>query len=257
MKNNPNFDKWVSFTGYLLILTIIYGLLFYLLKYSAPQIAAFIVEVSPMTKLSTQEALEHALNYAYAIDIAIFILTAIGEDRGAKYFVAVQITTTLLFMHRWDEVVILNENSSNIDISKAWRLFIGSVVFSIMAQIAIWFLSEQIKKILNKIKAILEQIRANTKQTETTIEQKLFVISSTGAKLEQKLNELEMIIAESEQEKAEKELQNEALSSGPEKKLWECKECGEEFKTFRARAGHMKKHTGFKAAQNGKEIVTL
>lgn len=267
LNKSPNFNHWITFVGYSILLLMFYGLLIYLLKFTLPQIAEFIVQVSPMDNLTAQEAFDHAFNYAIAIDAGIFLLTAIGQSNVAKWFMGVQMITQLLFMHRWDEFLKLSHYGRNLESSAAWRLFLGSIFICIMAPLAIWFLSEQIKTILTKLKAILEQIRAKTKQTETTVEQKLKSFSNAlanseanGAKLEQKLKDLEMLFAESEQEKAEREQSEDLekeLGSGPEKKPFKCRHCEDTFKTFRALAGHMKKHSGFKEAENGKELVTL
>lgn len=262
---NLNMSNWIPFIGYSILLLMFYGLLIYLLKFTAPQIAEFIVQVSPMDNLTAQEAFDHAFNYAIAIDIGIFLLTAIGQSNAAKWFMGVQMVTQLLFMHRWDGFLKLANYGRNLESSEAWRLFLGSIFICVMAPLAIWFISEQINKILSLLRAIAIKIQSKKKQNESNIDQMLININNTlsnsesaRSKLEQKMNDLEMIIAEAEQEKAEEHMISlEALSPGPEKKLFECRHCSEAFKTFRGLAGHMKKHSGYKEAEKVKEIVSI
>ncbi len=224
MKEETNNQKtnWQSVKEYVsarIILWMMYLILIYLLKFIAPQIAQFIVQVSPMENMSWQEQYDHAFNYAIAIEICVFLLTSIGKSGAAKWFVAISITTQLLFMHRWDAILLEEVWQDPERLSAGIRLLLGSMVFSSMSAIGIFYVSEQIKQ-------QVEQLRASEEQP--------------AAARQQLISEMELTIS---QLRGELKIQRDLIKQLNEPPSFECPECKGTFKSQAALNGHMRVHS--------------
>lgn len=220
MLKTIDLKKVLFYGGYTIVLFMMYGLLICLLKFLTPQVATFLVEVSPIKDY------DHAFNYAIAIETSIFVLTAIGALKAGKRFIVVSIFTQLLFMHGWDHILLKTTWEDPEALSKGWRLFLGSVIFSVMSQIAMWYLSEQIKKVLDLLKAGPQQEAAKPEQSPARIEQEAARLENLLLKLEKTSASLEQIIQ---------------IPHAGQKH--ECKHCDKIFESYLALNAHMRVHS--------------
>jgi hypothetical protein len=181
-KNSSQLDKAFLYGGPIFLLIIMNGLNLYLLNFLAPQVTYFLMEVSPV-RLSPEEAYDHFYKYAIACEACIFVLTAIGETRAAKWFIVVSVATQFLYMHRWDDILLTSIWEDPQQLSKGVRLLAGSMIFSTMAQIAMWFLAEQIKRnldILRDIFALTPEERRIKRQHQQMMKAEIELKRATG-----------------------------------------------------------------------------
>lgn len=179
--NSSQLDKAFLYGGPVFLLLIMNGLNLYLLNFLAPQVTYFLMEVSPKDHLSLTEAYDHFFKYAIACEACIFVLTAIGETRAAKWFIVVSVATQFLYMHRWDDILLTSIWQDPERLSAGIRLLAGSMIFSVMAQIAMWFLAEQIKKQLDLLRLTPEERRIKRQQRQQ-IEAELELKRAIGKK---------------------------------------------------------------------------
>lgn len=171
-KNSSKLDKVFLYGGPIFLLLILNGLNSYLLNFLAPQVTYFLMEVSPKDHLTLQEAYDHFYKYAIACEACIFVLTAIGETKAAKWFIVVSVATQFLYMHRWDGILLKSIWENPEQLSSGIRLLGGSMIFSTMAQIAMWFLAEQIKKQLD---LLIDLIRLTPEERQIKRQQRLLI----------------------------------------------------------------------------------
>ncbi len=183
MKN----EKPLSFPPFVLwiLLFLWYGLLISLLSYSAPQIAHFIMMVNDMEELSKAEQYSHALKYAIALEVIIFLVTATGRTGAARWFIFISISTQLLSMHKWDEILMRSVWEDPQQLSNGLRLFTGMLIIGVMSGIGIHYISKQIK---STIEALLSKPHLKMEEAELKITQ----AEQRSAEAEQRSQELQV-----------------------------------------------------------------
>ena len=237
--NKSHLDRAFLYGGPIFLLLIMNGLNLYLLNFLAPQVTFFLMEVSPIHQNTSQEAYDHFYKYAIACEACIFLLTAIGEVRAAKWFIVVSVVTQFLYMHRWDSLLPAHVWEDRMLVSSGIRLLLGSFIFSIMAQIAMWFLAELIKKTLDRIMGLLSRAEPNRASSEIAFPD----LNEPVLAEELKINDSEPMFKVPHH-------------SNSQKLEFECKHCEASFETHSALNGHLRIHSERKLSEM-REIVTI
>ena len=193
LKDLPVFVLWI-------LLILMYGLLISLLRFTAPQISYFIVMVLENENLSKEDQYSHAFNYAIALEIFVFLVTAMGQRGAAKWFIFISISTQLLSMHKWDGILMKQIWSDPQQLSEGLRLFSGSLIVSIMSGVGIHYISIQIKSMIEYLRAKYSQGKVNHELELNIAEQRWAEAELRSEKAEKMSDEYQQKMKEAQAE---------------------------------------------------------